>query len=95
MAHTTSTVGQRIVHILFKLYWAFLSPDHSWLKIFFPLGACRYTPTCSVYASQAINQHGWRGVGLAIKRVSRCHPYARGGYDPVPLLVERSPSSPS
>ncbi len=46
---------------------------------------CRYTPTCSEYALQAIRQHGiFRGSWLALKRLSSCHPWHAGGYDPVP-----------
>lgn len=46
---------------------------------------CRYFPTCSEYAIQAINCHGVRkGCWLAIKRLLKCHPLSAGGYDPVP-----------
>ncbi|MEX6724594.1 membrane protein insertion efficiency factor YidD [Parapedomonas caeni] len=46
---------------------------------------CRYQPSCSDYAIQAVRLHGpWRGGWLAIRRLSRCHPWGGHGYDPVP-----------
>ena len=46
---------------------------------------CRYTPTCSEYATQAVEKYGAvKGGWLAAKRILRCHPFHEGGYDPVP-----------
>ena len=46
---------------------------------------CRFYPSCSCYAHAAIERYGvWRGTGLGLKRLLRCHPFADGGYDPVP-----------
>lgn len=48
-------------------------------------GSCRYTPTCSTYAVEAIRTHGpWRGGYLALRRIGSCHPWGGQGYDPVP-----------
>ena len=53
--------------------------------------SCRYVPTCSEYATEAIERHGvLRGSALAFWRLLRCHPFVKGGFDPVPL---RSPDS--
>jgi putative membrane protein insertion efficiency factor len=47
--------------------------------------SCRYTPTCSQYAKEALSKHGLlKGVILSVRRVLRCHPFHSGGYDPVP-----------
>ncbi|MDH4137713.1 MAG: membrane protein insertion efficiency factor YidD [Anaerolineae bacterium] len=60
-----------------KLYQRFLSP------LLPP--SCRFVPSCSHYACEAIEKHGLlKGGWLGIKRVSRCHPFNAGGYDPVP-----------
>jgi putative membrane protein insertion efficiency factor len=61
-------------------------------------GGCRYLPTCSDYAATAIAIHGpLRGSALALWRLLRCHPFARGGLDPVPATPEskdRFPGTP-
>ena len=60
-----------------KLYQLLLSP------LIGP--SCRFTPTCSNYAIEAINRHGpFKGFWLAIKRISKCHPWGDSGHDPVP-----------
>ncbi|GAB2713315.1 hypothetical protein GCM10011495_39830 [Hymenobacter frigidus] len=47
--------------------------------------SCRYTPTCSAYAAQAITRHGpWRGGWLAVRRIASCNPWGGHGHDPVP-----------
>ena len=52
--------------------------------------ACRYTPTCSEYAIEAVDRHGvLRGSLLAARRVLLCNPFSHGGYDPVPELESR------
>jgi putative membrane protein insertion efficiency factor len=46
---------------------------------------CRYTPSCSLFAVEALERHGAaRGTWMALRRVGRCHPWHQGGYDPVP-----------
>ncbi|MEQ1675740.1 MAG: membrane protein insertion efficiency factor YidD [Chitinophagaceae bacterium] len=63
--------------VLIKIYQWVISP---WLG-----PKCRYTPTCSHYASEALKKHGIvKGMWLAVKRISRCHPWGGSGYDPVP-----------
>jgi putative membrane protein insertion efficiency factor len=51
---------------------------------------CRFAPSCSEYAFEALSVHGaWRGSWLALRRLSRCHPFHEGGYDPVPAPKQR------
>ncbi len=67
----------RALIALVRAYQLTLSP---WLG-----RQCRFLPTCSNYAIEAIQTHGaWRGAWLAAARIGRCHPWGRSGYDPVP-----------
>ncbi len=55
-----------------------------WVSPLLP-AACRYYPTCSTYAIEALEKHGpMTGSWLALRRIARCHPFRAGGYDPVP-----------
>ncbi len=68
-----------------KLYQQVISPDHShYGKQRYPYGYCRFKPTCSQYAYDAIDKYGIiKGTYLATGRVIRCNPWNPGGYDPV------------
>jgi len=68
---------EKILLLLIRAYQLTLSPF---------LGQhCRFTPSCSQYATQAIRKYGAaKGAWLAVKRIGRCHPFCNGGYDPVP-----------
>jgi len=68
-------LGRKLALAVLKAYKVMISP---WLG-----PACRFTPTCSEYASEAIGRYGvLRGVGKACLRLIRCHPFSRGGWDP-------------
>jgi putative membrane protein insertion efficiency factor len=74
---------KRVLLVLISAYRVLLSPL---------LGAsCRFYPTCSTYAIEAIETHGAaRGTWLAVKRILRCHPWHPGGFDPVPPPKRRA-----
>jgi putative membrane protein insertion efficiency factor len=81
------TFGIRVAYFLYK---SIVSPI---LHAFSP-AQCLYLPTCSEYAYVALVRFGvWKGSWLALRRFTRCHPFAKGGLDPVPL--RNSDSSPS
>jgi uncharacterized protein len=74
------------VQFLLRGYKRFISPmlPH----------ACRFVPTCSEYAMEAVERHGvMRGSVLAASRLLRCHPFARAGYDPVPKEMDCAPAA--
>lgn len=69
---------KKVLIFLIKTYQMTLSPR-------FSHGSCRYTPTCSQYALEAIEIHGiFKGSLLAAWRILRCNPFSKGGWDPVP-----------
>lgn len=73
----------KIVISFIKFYQKTLSPDHGPLKHMFPHGYCRFYPTCSEYAIQAIKKYGIIIGGLkAAWRILRCNPFNKGGNDP-------------
>ncbi|HXX21176.1 MAG TPA: membrane protein insertion efficiency factor YidD [Candidatus Acidoferrum sp.] len=83
MNSPAKSAGAFALLFLVRCYMVFLSP-------FFG-GACKFHPSCSHYAYEAIARHGARrGVALAVKRLLRCRPFTMGGFDPVP-----EPESPS
>jgi putative membrane protein insertion efficiency factor len=73
-----SAIVKQVLRNLVRAYRYFISP-------LLP-AACRFHPSCSAYAEQALEDHGpLRGGWLAVRRVCRCGPWHRGGYDPVPM----------
>ncbi|MGA2300677.1 MAG: membrane protein insertion efficiency factor YidD [Candidatus Acidiferrum sp.] len=78
MRQTPKSAGVRAALFALDFYKLYLSPLLA--------GTCRYEPTCSRYAHEAIKRFGvWRGIWLGTKRLSRCHPLSRKfGFDPVP-----------
>jgi putative membrane protein insertion efficiency factor len=75
-------LGRGLALLLIRVYRAALSPL---------LGpACRFEPSCSAYAEEAIGRFGLRkGIRLALHRVLRCHPFAAAGFDPVPASISK------
>ena len=70
---------KKLINILFKLYKKTLSPVFEYFGI-----KCKYYPTCSEYSKQAIEKYGLiKGIFLSIKRILKCNPFSRGGYDPI------------
>ncbi len=81
----------RMLNALVQFAWRFYK---RWLSPMLP-GACRFVPTCSEYAAQAVEVHGaLTGGALAVWRVLRCQPFARPGHDPVPGLCHHDCDHP-
>lgn len=77
LLHSISRMAVRLLILPIKFYQRFVSP--------LTPPACRFTPTCSQYAIEALRKHGLvKGLYLAIRRILRCHPWGGSGYDPVP-----------
>ncbi len=70
-------------HVI-RFYQRTLSPDHGIFSLYFPYGYCRFTPSCSEYAREAIKRYGaLKGLFSGIKRVIRCNPLVESRHDPV------------
>ena len=82
--HILKYFPKTIVISIIKIYQKTISFDHGILKIFAPYGRCRFKPTCSEYAIDAVTKYGViKGGFKAIFRVLRCNPWNKGGYDPL------------
>jgi putative membrane protein insertion efficiency factor len=70
---------------MIRRFFVLLIKGYSYLISPFMGNNCRYTPTCSAYTQEAVEIHGViKGIWMGLKRISRCHPWHEGGYDPVP-----------
>ena len=70
---------KKLLLFLIKIYKKFISPFFEFFGV-----KCKYYPTCSEYAKQAIEKYGClKGLLLSIKRIIRCNPFSKGGYDPL------------
>jgi putative membrane protein insertion efficiency factor len=75
---------KKIILKAIKLYQRTVSPDHGWGRIFLRHAGCRFYPSCSAYATDAIMKYGIiKGSILGLWRILRCNPWSRGGHDPV------------
>ncbi|MBP6921449.1 membrane protein insertion efficiency factor YidD [Candidatus Gracilibacteria bacterium] len=78
-----------IIIKLIKLYQFLLSPDHSFWARALGKSHCRYYPTCSNYGKECFEKFGFfRATRLTVWRILRCHPWSKGGLDPVPDIEQ-------
>lgn len=74
----------KIILKLIRFYQKYLSFDRGVFRFISPNGTCRFEPTCSEYTYQAIKKYGiLGGCALGIRRIIKCHPFSRGGHDPL------------
>ena len=72
-----------IINII-KIYQKTISPDHGVGRFFYPTGCCKYRPTCSDYAIDAVKKYGIiKASPKIISRILHCNPWSKGGHDPV------------
>jgi uncharacterized protein len=84
MRQNCAILAKKSVLSIIKLYQKTLSPDHGFLAHRHPYGYCRFRPTCSDYTYQAVERYGViKGGFMGIKRILRCNPFNKGGFDPV------------
>jgi putative membrane protein insertion efficiency factor len=81
-----------VLVLAIRAYQLTFSPAQAYL--FGAAGGCRYTPSCSTYAGQALREHGvLAGSALSVRRICRCHPWGGCGHDPVPAREIQPPKS--
>ncbi len=81
---------RRLLQYLIRLYQNTLSLDHGPLRRLTTQPRCKFHPTCSQYAHDAIGRFGvFKGVYLGVKRIFRCHPWTIGGIDPLPGELQK------
>jgi uncharacterized protein len=87
-------VPQSVLVSAIRAYQLAISPAQTFL--FGPTAGCRFTPSCSGFALEAVREHGALAGGvLAAKRICRCHPWSDGGHDPVPRAEIKPSPGPS
>jgi putative membrane protein insertion efficiency factor len=88
LVHSLGIMVSSFVIFAIRVYQLTFSPAQVFL--FGATGGCRFTPTCSAYAMDAVREHGAiKGTALTAGRICRCHPWSDGGHDPVPKSGKR------
>jgi len=87
MSRIVDSIGHCCHEVIRFIGWLLILPIRFYQKVISPIKppSCRFTPTCSQYAIEAIRKHGpFKGLYLAVWRILRCNPWGGSGYDPVP-----------